>query len=620
MKHFILLLLISITGFSQTVSDRNKIIATYDLEKIALLKSNAKAYFQAQQLLIENYKKDHPYVESETKSLQKIDNGIPLFYTIANQGSAVTLSANKLYPSGSLGLNLTGSGMLCGVWDGGRVKDTHQELTGEKVFFGGDDNQALSDHSTHVTGTIIATGVSSSRRGIAYQALALTYNYTNDYPEMLDFAANGNIVSNHSYAYIATTLPNWKFGSYDVTSIEMDDAANANPYYTMVIAAGNDRNTTAIPQVVLKGGYDMLTGMALSKNTIVVAAVNEVPNYIDNSSVVMSTFSNFGPTDDGRIKPDISAKGVGVSSCVGPSNSSYATYQGTSMATPAVTGMILLLQQHYNNINAEFMKSATVRGLVCHSAKEAGFNQGPDYEYGWGLANAELAATIITGKDVTSVLQENTLANAQVFTKDISITSTQDIAATICWTDPTGSANASNDTDNRSPRLRNNLDLKILKNGVTYYPWKLDYSDPAAGATNDSDNNVDNIEKVEILGAEPGVYTIQVTHKGTLVGGSQNYSLIANGAAGLNLNTRDYSLVDTIFIYPNPTHDILNYTLKNNIEISAINIHDITGKEVFRDTNVIGTTPINVSSLSSGVYFVTFTSDATSVTKKFIKQ
>ncbi|MGL2963180.1 S8 family serine peptidase [Flavobacterium sp. RSB2_4_14] len=620
MKNFILFLFISVTGFAQTIADKNKIKATYDQEKIALLKNNAKAYYQEQKALIAQYKKEHSFVESETNSLQFIEDGFPIFYTVNNQGSAITIGTNKLYPSGSMGLNLTGSGMLTGIWEGGRVRDTHQELTGDKIFFGGDDNQTLSDHATHVSGTILATGVSPTRRGIAYQATALTYNFTNDYLEMLDFAANGNIVSNHSYGYIVTSFPNWRFGSYDARSVEFDDLANANPYYTMVIAAGNDRNNTSLPQVPLKGGYDMLTGRCLAKNSIIVAAVNEVPSYIDNSSVVMSSFSNFGPTDDGRIKPDISAKGVGVSSSTGPTNSSYSTYQGTSMATPAITGMVLLLQQHYNNLYAEYMKSATVRGLVCHSAKEAGINQGPDYEFGWGLADAEAAARIISGKDVTTVLQENTLANGQVFTKEISITSSQDIAATICWTDPTASPNASNETDNRTPRLRNNLDLKILKDGITYFPWKLNVTDPAAGATNDSENNVDNIEKVEILGAEPGVYTIQVTHKGTLVGGSQNFSLIANGVSGLSLNTTNYSLENGIFVYPNPTSDFLNYTIKNNIEISSINIHDISGKEVFRASNVVGTAPINVASLSSGVYFVTFTSENNSVTKKFIKQ
>ncbi|MFN3753499.1 S8 family serine peptidase [Flavobacterium sp.] len=618
MKYF-LLLLISFSGFSQTVSDRHKIMAKYDQEKIALLKSKTATYYKSQQSLIEKYKKDYPYLESENNLLQKFDNGFPLFYSVYNQGSAITLSAEKLYPGGSLGLNLTGTGMVCGIWDGGRVRDNHQELTGGKIIFG-DENPTLSDHATHVAGTIIATGVSPTRRGIAYDGIALTYSFAGDYPEMLTFAENGNIVSNHSYGYIITNFPNWRFGSYDISSIEIDDASNAFPYYQMVIAAGNDRNSTTTPQVNLKGGYDMLTGASVSKNSIVVAAVNGVPNYLDESSVIMSSFSNFGPTDDGRIKPDIAAKGVAVSSCTGPANNSYSSYQGTSMATPAITGMILLLQQHYNNLNGEFMRAASVRGLVCHSAREAGMNPGPDYEYGWGLGNAELAAEIISNKDVSTLLEENTLLNTQVFTKQISINSTQDIKATICWTDPTGSANASGDIDNRTPRLRNNLDLKILKDGVVYYPWKLDPTDPAAGATNDSDNNVDNIEKVEIFNAEPGVYTIQVSHKGSLLGGLQNYSLIANGVEGLNLNTRDYNLDDSIFVYPNPANNVLNYNIKNNIEISSININDISGKEVFRNANSASNSAIDVSNLASGVYFITFQSDKNSVTKKFVKE
>ncbi|MEK8180438.1 S8 family serine peptidase [Flavobacterium buctense] len=619
MKYLLLLLLLSFSGFSQTISDRNKIIAKYDQEKIALLKSKTQAFYQLQQSLIDQYKKDHSYIESETNLLQKFDNGFPLFYTVYNQGSAITLGANALYPGGSLGLNLTGAGMVCGVWDGGRVRNTHQELTGEKIIFG-DDNPTLSDHATHVSGTILATGVSPARRGIAYQSIAVTYNFANDYPEMLSFAESGNIVSNHSYGYIVTNFPNWRFGSYDISSVEIDDASNTFPYYQMVIAAGNDRNDTTIPQLAAKGGYDMLTGASLSKNSIVVAAVNGVPNYIDESSVIMSNFSNFGPTDDGRIKPDIAAKGVGVSSCTGPANNSYSSYQGTSMATPAITGMILLLQQHYNELNGEFMRAATVRGLICHSAKEAGLNVGPDYEYGWGLGNAESAAEIISGKDVSTLLEENTLLNTQVFTKQITITSTQDIKATICWTDPTGSVNASGEVDNRTPRLKNNLDLKILKDGVTYYPWKLDPIDPVSGATNDSDNDVDNVEKVEIFSAVPGVYTIQVSHKGTLLGGLQNFSLIANGVDGLSLDTRNYNLDDTIFIYPNPTNDILNFNLKDTVEISAINIHDVSGKQVFRNENVSGTSSIDVSNLTSGVYFVTFQTDKNAVTKKFIKE
>jgi len=120
----------------------------------------------------------------------------------------------------------------------------------------------------------------------------------------------------------------------------------------------------------------------------------------------MSSFSNYGPTDDGRIKPDISAKGVNVSSCISTSDTAYSSFNGTSMATPAITGLIVLLQKHFNNVTGAYMKAATVRGLLCHSAREAGAYDGPDYEFGWGLADGLAAANLISNKGNTSIIEE----------------------------------------------------------------------------------------------------------------------------------------------------------------------------------------------------------------------
>ena len=606
--------------FSQTVAERQKIADSYNKTEIAKVIKSNEEFSLVQQKRIEEYKRQHPFIESEKMSLQRIeDDGTPIFYTIFNAGSSTTISTNKMYPGGSLGLNITGAGMIAGVWDGGKVRDTHQEFGGGKVSLS-DAAATLSNHATHVTGTIIASGFSPLRKGIAYGAQANTFDWTSDYNEMLAFGAAGYLASNHSYGYIASTLTDSKFGQYDTSSIQIDNVAYANPYYQICVAAGNDRDDFAIAQVGNKGGYDLLTGFATSKNSIVVAAVNEVLNYANESSVIMSAFSNYGPTDDGRIKPDIAAKGVDVSSCISNGNASYASYQGTSMATPAITGMILMLQKHYNNLNlSTYMRASTVRGLICHSAKEAGLNPGPDYEFGWGLANGELAANIITGKDVSAVLEENTLGGGQTFTKQISISSTQKLSATICWTDPQGTPNVVNDSDNRSARLRNNLDLKIIKDGTIYYPWKLNVDDATGPAMNTEDNDVDNVEKVEILDAQPGIYTIQVTHKASLTGGSQVFSLIANATNGLSLNTRDYVNDNNIFIYPNPAANVLNIMVKNSITISTITINDISGKQIYKSGNTINNS-IDVSSLSSGVYFVTFKSDKGSVTKKFIKE
>ncbi len=617
MKIILPLLLFPLFCLGQTPAERQKIVATYDQNAIAQTKAEAQRFFAEQKLLIDNYKRTHNVVENEHHSLQRIEDGLPIFFSVTNAGSSKTIRANSMYPGESLGLNVTGEGITAGVWDGGKVRNTHQEFTGRVTL--SDDAADLSDHSTHVTGTIIAAGISPIRKGIAYGASAMTYDWDSDYAEMIGFGAAGYLVSNHSYGYDASSLPIWKFGSYDSSAIEIDQASTTHPYYQIVVAAGNDRDNPNIEQAIVEGGYDMLSGTGCSKNGITVAAVDELLNYTGAGSVVMSDFSNFGPPDDGRIKPDIAAKGVNTSSCVSTGDTTYAVFSGTSMAAPAITGLIVMLQKHYNNLNGTYMRAATVRGLICHSAREAGQNDGPDYEFGWGLADGLAAANIITNKGVSTILEEDTLEIGGTFTKTIVLNSNQKLMATICWTDRPSTANASGSEDVRTPRLKNNLDLKILKDGNIYYPWKMDPDNPFEGATRNSDNDVDNVEKVQIDNAEAGVYTIQVTHKGTtLAGGNQAFSLIASGsiALGSDLNV-DFN--DKIVLYPNPVQNKLNFAVPNDTEITSVAVFDILGKQVSKNRQMHNNS-IDLSDLSGGVYFAKFEYNGQMLVKKFIKE
>jgi hypothetical protein len=75
------------------------------------------------------------------------------------------------------------------------------------------------------------------------------------------------LVSNHSYGYgITDSFPTARFGYYDQTSADFDKISEVFPYYQIVVAAGNSRNSTN-PQVAAKGGFDMLTG-TISKNVM----------------------------------------------------------------------------------------------------------------------------------------------------------------------------------------------------------------------------------------------------------------------------------------------------------------------------------------------------------------
>src|SRR6201999_1028379 len=121
-----------------------------------------------------------------------------------------TIRTNTLWQGGSTGLNLNGgSANMKGkiaVWDEGLVRPTHVELVGRVVQK--DGSTTLSDHSTHVSGTMIAAGVNPLAKGMSYGAQQLlAFDFGNDESEMAAAAAGGLLISNHSYADIA----GWNF-------------------------------------------------------------------------------------------------------------------------------------------------------------------------------------------------------------------------------------------------------------------------------------------------------------------------------------------------------------------------------------------------------------------------
>ncbi|MBC8643491.1 hypothetical protein H9W95_03615 [Flavobacterium lindanitolerans] len=142
------------------------------------------------------------------------------------------------------------------------------------------------------------------------------------------------------------------------------------------------------------------------------------------------------------------------------------------------------------------------------------------------MLNAKKAAETITANGLGTIISEETLQQGQTFTMTVNSNGTEPLEATIAWTDVPGNVN-NGILNSTTPVLVNDLDIRITKGTSTYFPWRLT-SDPNSDAANDGDNKVDNIEKISIP-ATAGTYTITVTHKGTLVQGPQNFSLIVTG-------------------------------------------------------------------------------------------
>ncbi|MBS1521061.1 MAG: S8 family serine peptidase [Bacteroidetes bacterium] len=574
-----LLLLLADTAFCQ-----QPLVPADKKKKLDALSSESSSAFIKNQQQAISFAKSHNWViRRKTKKggiqvLQGISKlGFPIYFTTDdNVISAATTNTNTAQPGGSLGLNLSGSSAFLNnkiaIWDGGAVYKFHQEFTGKTITIA--DTSSIIDHATHVAGTMIAKGVYPPVKGMAFNASTLlSYDFNNDVAEMSK-AAPGLLLSNHSYGELGGWVfddgynrwewygipgdtVDYTFGFYSDHTQAFDQVAYNAPYYLIVEAAGNAHGSTgpavgqdyygyksASDQTFVDKGprpdsissnnsYDCISSTANAKNILTVGAVNPLPYGPANSqSITTAYFSSWGPTDDGRIKPDLVGNGVNVLSTGASSTTSYITLSGTSQATPNITGSLYLLQEYYAQKNSgTFMKAATLKGLACHTAFDAG-NVGPDYIFGWGLLDMKTAAQAITDNGTKSTIKENTLTQGATQTFNVVASGNGPLVATISWTDPPGSITPDGTINDRNPKLVNDLDIRISDGTTTYMPWLLDPNNPSAAATT-GDNIRDNVEQVYVAGAIPGrAYTIKVSHKGTLVSGPQAYSLIVTGIGG----------------------------------------------------------------------------------------
>ncbi|UOX32224.1 S8 family serine peptidase [Flavobacterium sediminilitoris] len=623
-------LLLNLISYSQTLKQRSEIVSNYDLEKLDDLKKRLTERNLRNKEIVRNkvarlgIKESFVDDKGSYYELMYFDGDFPIYYMTHNAGSAVTARVDAINTGGSEGLDLNGQNMIVGVWDGGPIRRTHLDLGSNRVVW--KDNQVFSvsdeetSHAVHVAGTIISSGQNNpAAKGLAYEAQVWGNTFANDEPEIISQVSEGLILSNHSYGIPATDAPTYYLGAYISQSKEWDDIHFNAPYYQAVLSAGNDRGKA----VDTKGGRDLLVGNKNSKNTIVVAAVGQVNNYTDASSVVMSSFSSWGPTDDYRIKPDISAKGVNVLSLDSDSDIDYGTKSGTSMASPAVTAVLTLFQQHYNNLYQNFMRASTLKAVMINSADEAGDFEGPDYKFGWGLINAKKGVEVITNKNNGgAIIEELNLLNGQTFTKDITYDGSSPLRITVVWTDPSGSINTGV-VDQTTSRLVNDLDVRVVKGAEINYPWVLNSYFVQSGAIRD-DNPYDNVESVDVLNPS-GDYQIVVSHKGNLVGGSQNFSLVVSGVNQVLSTPKNDISVLGFQVYPNPLlNDVLNLKLNSrNLDgLNQVLILDMQARVVkqFLDFDIINNNvQFNVSDLVKGVYFVGINVDGKMYYEKMIK-
>jgi hypothetical protein len=603
--------------------------------------------------------------------------GRPIYNKTLNLNSAKTISSDKVWEGGSLGLDLSGAGMVVGVWDGGKVRTSHVEFEGRVRVM--DNASELSNHATHVAGTVGAAGLNSNVHGMANNSTIESYDWNNDLAEVRSAAARGLLISNHSYGQVhgfdydgqksrwewwgdpgISETEDYTFGFYGRDAKEFDEIAYDYPKYLLVNSAGNDRGegpAAGATHYIWSGGawvasttvrdldggndeFDCMGTETTAKNILAVGAVQDISGgYEQPSDVQLASFSSFGPTDDGRIKPDIVANGTSLLSTNSGSDTSYGTSSGTSMSSPSAAGSLALLQEHFRSLNGTYMYASQLKCLVLHTADEAG-NPGPDYKHGWGLMNTASAAELITSTPADRFFYD-TLQNQESKEFVFFSRGTEPVRITIVWTDPAGEVPGPQLNPTKR-MLVNDLDLRLTRqvDDHLFRPYVLDPANPSAAAQ-EGDNTLDNVEQIYLDQPLVGFYTLSLSHKTSLSSNSQAYAILVTGlesdfvASGYNeLNESNGAILLTSadqyinnmdvqwFINPGNGQPVSIYFdyMETEADHDLVTIYDgpnDSAPVLAQYSGIVDLTGITLTA-SSDEMFVTFVSDAQVTAKGFL--
>jgi hypothetical protein len=332
--------------------------------------------------------------------------------------------------------------------------------------------------------------------------------------------------------------------AFDALTRDADADTPGNQQMAHVVSAGNEGD---VPRAVNIPGT--------AKNVITVGASENVREegtddcFGDESAddaQDMAIFSSRGPTDDGRIKPDIVAPGTriqgaasqtsgytgsGVCNKYWPSDQQlyklYTWSSGTSHATPAIAGALSLIDHYLRlQLGQPAPSPAMLKAYLLNSARYlTGDGAGstlPSNDQGWGIASLDTAFDGVPRLlvDQGVVLHET----GQTFAlKGVVVNPSEPFRVTLAWTDAPGTLTAL--------AWVNDLDLEVSVGGQTYKGNVFAGASSIPGGSADDKNNV---EGVFLPAGVSGSFVITVTAA----------NIPGNGVPGnLDATDQDFALV-----------------------------------------------------------------------------
>ena len=468
---------------------------------------------------------------------------------------------------------LTGDGVAVSLFELSTGQDTHPEFGGRLTIVSGGGDSSFRAHATHTAGTIGAAGLNASAKGMAPKAKLYEFVAALDsggHPlyhtlKQNELASRGVVADNNSWGFLLGWSPGtywiWDpdlanyWGAYDFEFTAPLDEISRSKNVLFVHSAGNEgddgpssewnehrhldpvtrnpittelycysKNTSGTDCPPTCTGcetsrhhalspYDTISMTGAAKNAIAVGAVNTQGEIL--------ALSSRGPAKDGRIKPEVVARGLNVFSTI-PTNS-YGTSSGTSMAAPVVTGVAALITEQWRRTFAATPKAEELKALIIAGAHDLG-NPGPDYTYGFGLVDAKASVDLVIADHADRKhIRSTSIAAGQQYEMPVVVRDPQNVRVVLQWPDPP--IFLSETQGYTAKALVNDLDLKVLgPTGTIYLPYVLDKNNVTAAATRGV-NTIDNTEMVEIANAAPGAYRI-VVNGTTVAQGPQNATIV----------------------------------------------------------------------------------------------
>lgn len=471
----------------------------------------------------------------------------------------------------------TGQGVIVGIFDGAHALISHPDF-GTRVAQGDVGTYDPQGHPTMTAGMIAGDGsqslaqgssVANQWRGLAPASRVRSYNYAipstdyvtnylNDVTRAVQ--TDSVVIMNNSWGDSGCSP--YPYGSYAGRAPFLDGVITGSlgRAVPIVFSGGNERagypgpNNTTLTNCITNttapfANYTTLNHPKSAKNIIDVGA-------IDSANNAMSDYSSWGPTLDGRIKPDIVASGQnngtmnnGVSQITNPFGSPfgnpnqqayripyyqlnnpyvYGWFSQTSCAASIVSGGIALMlddwSRHFPLLGPPF--PSTLRALLVHNAFDLNdpattwYTPGPDFASGYGLVQINETLQSLERGDAF----QGSVDNQAIVSCPVNVPAgAAQFKVTLAWDDPPAIVNA-------NPTLIDDLDLVVTDPaGTRQYPWTLDPANPAAAAVRTKEDHVNNLEQVLVDTPLAGAWTVVV--RGTNVPqGAQKFSLVsANG-------------------------------------------------------------------------------------------